>query len=141
LTMVIPFEFDKSRLLKAASFILDDVVDTILRNPQLTKIRIEGHTDNSGTPQYNQTLSETRAQAVLDYLIESGVPPERLEAVGYGQDQPVAANKTEAGRAKNRRVDFMIVENQDQKPPQTEDQLVPGTDNDGVNPDSAESAE
>lgn len=109
ITTKIPFQYNKSRLLRAASFILDDVVDVILRNPQLTSIRVGGHTDNTGEAKYNQKLSEARAQTVMDYLIQKGVAAERLTAVGYGFSQPLASNDTEEGRAENRRVEFVIV--------------------------------
>jgi outer membrane protein OmpA-like peptidoglycan-associated protein len=105
----IPFEFNKDRLLRAASFILDDVVDLILRNPQLKGIRIEGHTDNVGEAQFNKKLSTARATKVMDYLIGRGVAADRLVAKGYGFDKPMAPNGTEEGRAKNRRVDFVIL--------------------------------
>ena len=104
--------------MRAAEFILDDVVDLMLKNPQLTKIRVEGHTDNTGDPAYNQALSEARAETVLDYLVTKGVAADRLEARGYGFSRPIADNDTEAGRAKNRRVDFVIVSNtDDERPP------------------------
>lgn len=106
----IPFAYSKARLLRAAEFILDDVVDVILSNPQLKRIRIEGHTDNTGDAEYNQQLSEDRAAAVRDYLIDKGVPADRLVAKGYGSNKPIARNDRESGRAKNRRVDFVIVD-------------------------------
>jgi outer membrane protein OmpA-like peptidoglycan-associated protein len=104
----IPFELGKARLLKAAEFVLDDVVDVILSNPQLGKIRVEGHTDTTGEEQANMQLSDQRAAAVVEYLVAHGVPASRLEAKGYGYSRPVAPNDTEEGRAKNRRVEFVI---------------------------------
>ena len=106
----IPFAYNAARLLRAAEFILDDVVDVILSNPQLTTIRIEGHTDNTGEAKYNKQLSEARANAVMEYLVAKGVGKDRLVAVGYGYDRPLATNDTEEGRAKNRRVEFVIVD-------------------------------
>ncbi|MBL93430.1 MAG: hypothetical protein CMH56_16640 [Myxococcales bacterium] len=106
---VIPFEFNKSRLLKAASFILDDVVDVILSNPSIGQILIEGHTDNVGAEEYNLELSQKRAAAVRDYLIEAGIPAQQLGAKGYGSSKPVSSNDSASGRAKNRRVNFVIV--------------------------------
>lgn len=103
------FEYNKARLLSASFFLLDEVVDTLLKNPQVTKLRVEGHTDNTGTPEYNQQLSQARAEAVRDYLVQNGVAAERLEAGGFGDARPVAPNTNEAGRAKNRRVEFVIV--------------------------------
>jgi outer membrane protein OmpA-like peptidoglycan-associated protein len=90
--------------------LLDEVADVIIRNPQLRRIRVEGHTDNRGSPQKNLELSKARANAVRDYLIKQGVDPTRLEAEGYGASQPLVPNLTPANRAKNRRVAFKILE-------------------------------
>jgi outer membrane protein OmpA-like peptidoglycan-associated protein len=106
----IQFEFSKATILKESDFILDEVADVLIRNPQLKAIRIEGHTDDVGGKEPNQVLSEDRALAVQKALIERGVEPERLQAQGFGMTKPLASNKTEAGRAKNRRVQFRIVE-------------------------------
>lgn len=106
----IPFAYAQARLLKAAEFVLDDVVDVILAHPELGKIRVEGHTDNTGEEAANKQLSDARAMAVVDYLTAHGVPADRLEAVGYGYSRPVATNDTEEGRAKNRRVEFVIAQ-------------------------------
>lgn len=73
-----------------------------------TNILIEGHTDATGTEEYNQDLSERRADAVAGYLLQAGVGDERLATHGYGEDQPVADNETEAGRQQNRRVEVAI---------------------------------
>ena len=73
-----------------------------------SNIMIEGHTDNSGSADFNQRLSEQRAKAVMQYLIERGIEASRLQAVGYGLTKPVADNKTEEGRARNRRVELVI---------------------------------
>ena len=72
------------------------------------KLSINGHTDNVGNAEKNQKLSEDRAAAVKAYLESKGVDASRLTSAGFGQDQPVADNKTKAGRAKNRRVEFAI---------------------------------
>jgi OOP family OmpA-OmpF porin len=79
-------------------------------NPKVTKLRIEGHTDNVGQPAANETLSGQRALAIKAWLIGKGVPKERLLAVGFGQNKPVADNSTPEGQAKNRRTDFRIAE-------------------------------
>jgi OmpA-OmpF porin, OOP family len=74
-------------------------------------IKIEGHTDSKGTEQYNQILSEERAGAVQNYLIQKGaVQRANISTVGYGELKPLADNKTEEGRAENRRVDILIME-------------------------------
>jgi OmpA-OmpF porin, OOP family len=71
------------------------------------KVQVEGHCDNTGTDAYNQMLSEKRAQAVVDYLVNSvGIDASRLKAVGYGESKPAYSNATKEGRAKNRRVEF-----------------------------------
>jgi OOP family OmpA-OmpF porin len=78
--------------------------------PRVTKLRIEGHTDNAGTPQGNETLSGQRALAIKAALIAKGIAKERLLAVGFGQTKPVADNATDEGKAKNRRTEFHIAE-------------------------------
>lgn len=103
----IQFEFDKATILPASFGILDEVVDILLNHPEL-KIRIEGHTDQIGSAEYNQKLSEQRAQAVRLYLVDKGVSARRLTSVGFGFSKPIAGNDEE-GRAKNRRVQFEIV--------------------------------
>ena len=104
------FEFNKARILAKSYHILDEVVDIMLKNPQVKKVRVEGHTDNVGDADYNRRLSQSRAQAVISYIAEHGVDPSRLDAVGYGEDKPLATNKTNKGRAQNRRVEFNIVD-------------------------------
>ncbi len=83
---------------------LDRVVEYMTHMPSV-RIRISGHTDNVGNPRTNQALSESRAQAVRDYLVSHGIDGSRVEAVGYGDQRPVAPNDTEAGRAQNRRIE------------------------------------
>ncbi len=75
-------------------------------NPTL-KISFEGHTNNVVTPQSNQTLSENRAKAVMDAIISKGIDKNRLSSKGWGQTKPIADNKTEEGKAKNRRVEIV----------------------------------
>lgn len=77
-------------------------------NPGM-QIELRGHTDNQGTQEYNQKLSEARAKAVLDYLVDRGIDRKRLSSVGYGKSMPVADNATAEGRQKNRRVEYRIV--------------------------------
>lgn len=91
--------------------VLDQVVQFMADNPKVTKLRVEGHTDNVGQPADNQTLSGGRALTVKKYLIAKGVAAERLISVGCGQDRPVASNATEEGKAQNRRVQYQIAEN------------------------------
>jgi outer membrane protein OmpA-like peptidoglycan-associated protein len=97
--------------IKPESFkILNQIAELIRSHPELTKIRVEGHTDNVGGAAYNKDLSRRRAGSVVRYLVEKGkVPADRLESDGFGFERPVASNATATGRAKNRRVDFQIV--------------------------------
>ena len=76
------------------------------------RIRIEGHTDSDGSDVYNLKLSQSRAESVRASLIERGVEDGRLLAVGFGEQQPVAPNTTEDDKARNRRVEFIIIERQ-----------------------------
>jgi OOP family OmpA-OmpF porin len=95
------------KLLSSSNKGLNDVVKILQDNPDL-KLSIEGHTDNTGTPEKNQALSENRANAVKNYLVSKGTDEGRLTAVGHGQDEPIADNKTAAGRQKNRRVELKL---------------------------------
>ena len=95
------------KLLSSSNKGLNDVVKILQDNPEL-KLSIDGHTDNTGTPEKNQTLSENRANAVRDYLVSKGIDANRLTPAGHGQDQPIADNKTGTGRKKNRRVEMKL---------------------------------
>lgn len=101
------FNTGSSVLLKKSYKPLDEVVKVLNENPTLI-LDIEGHTDNTGTPEKNQTLSESRAASVKAYLVSKGISEARLVAAGYGQDRPVADNKTAAGRAQNRRSELKL---------------------------------
>lgn len=105
----IQFDFDKATLRPESFPILDDIVITMLNNPEI-KIEISGHTCNIGTAKYNQSLSERRAKAVVDYLIKKDVEAERLSYKGFGLSQPLNDNKTKADRALNRRVEVKVME-------------------------------
>ena len=87
---------------------LDQVAD-VLKQYNQTYIDVYGHTDSTGSDQYNQALSERRATAVADYLAGHGVQSARIGTRGYGKTQPIASNDTDAGRAANRRVEVKIV--------------------------------
>ncbi|MFI5316343.1 MAG: OmpA family protein [Myxococcota bacterium] len=99
----INFDFDKANIKPEAEPVLDAAVEVLKENPDL-HVRVGGHTDSVGAEAYNQGLSERRAKSVRDYLAKHGIDPSRLTAVGFGESQPVADNKTKDGRAQNRRV-------------------------------------
>ena len=103
----IQFENAKATIKPNSYKILNDIAKIFIENPTYI-VEVQGHTDNVGKYDYNMDLSERRAQAVRTYLINHGVPAERLTAHGYGPDRPIDDNKTKAGRAKNRRVEFNI---------------------------------
>jgi len=104
------FATNKDVILQKSFPVLQAVGDALLASPQIKKIRIEGHTDNRGKVEYNTELSRRRAKSVVKWLIEHSIAESRVEAEGYGPQRPIAENKTEAGRAKNRRVDFVIID-------------------------------
>jgi outer membrane protein OmpA-like peptidoglycan-associated protein len=104
----INFETGKAVITAGSFKSLDDLV-TLLNSYPGASVEIQGHTDNNGTPESNKTLSQDRANAVKRYLSAGGVSEARMTAVGYGQELPLADNKTEAGKTKNRRVDFKLV--------------------------------
>lgn len=101
------FATGSAKLLTKSYKPLDDVAG-ILNNATGLKLSIDGYTDNTGTPEKNQTLSQARADAVMTYLASKGVSESAMTSTGHGQDDPVADNKTAAGRAKNRRVELKI---------------------------------
>jgi outer membrane protein OmpA-like peptidoglycan-associated protein len=107
-TVVLPgvnFAFNRADLLPQGKADLDAVIPDLEADRDLT-LRIEGHTDSVGSDAYNQQLSERRAESVKAYLVSKGVTESRIETKGYGESQPVASNDTDAGRAKNRRVEL-----------------------------------
>ena len=101
------FNTGSSQLLKKSFKPLDEVVTIMNENPTLL-LDVEGHTDDTGTPEKNQTLSESRAASVKTYLVSKGINASRLISTGYGQDRPVADNKTAAGRTQNRRSELKL---------------------------------
>jgi outer membrane protein OmpA-like peptidoglycan-associated protein len=103
----VTFGFDSSELTREASVALDDVGRVLQQYPD-TRVNVAGHTDSTGDAGYNQRLSERRADAVGTYLTRSGVSTGRLSMRGYGEEQPVASNDTEQGRAQNRRVEITL---------------------------------
>ena len=106
------FEFDKSDLTSKAKTNLDKLVKVFIDHPD-TKLMIYGYTDNVGKEEYNLKLSRSRANAVKAYLVSKGIGTKRISTEGMGMADPIATNSTDAGRAKNRRVEFSIVANED----------------------------
>jgi outer membrane protein OmpA-like peptidoglycan-associated protein len=90
--------------------VLQAVTDAVQATPEIRRIAIEGHTDNRGKVEYNTDLSDRRARSVVRWLTEHGIAAERLSGKGYGPSRPIADNRTAAGRAANRRVEFIIVD-------------------------------
>jgi outer membrane protein OmpA-like peptidoglycan-associated protein len=103
----INFATGSAKILPNSFKVLDGAVAVLKEFPTM-RIRIEGHTDNVGKPDKNQALSENRANAVRDYFVKKGIDASRLEAKGYGEAKPVQDNKTAAGRAANRRIEFHV---------------------------------
>lgn len=100
------FETDQSTIGAASAAVLREVAEILRKDPSIETVRIEGHTDSTGSVDYNQRLSESRAQAVRAFLIGEGVDPKRLESLGHGPHRPIAPNESVEGRRQNRRVDF-----------------------------------
>ncbi len=108
LTEEIHFEFDKATIQRESYPILKELA-AVLQNYPTLRINIDGNTDSVGSESYNQRLSELRAKSVRDFLIGAGIDKSRLETVGYGEGKPIAPNDTAAGRAKNRRTEFIVL--------------------------------
>jgi outer membrane protein OmpA-like peptidoglycan-associated protein len=102
------FDFAKATLKEESFPELDRTVEFLKNNPKL-EIEIAGHTDNISTDEYNQKLSQARAESVANYIISKGIESNRVTAVGYGESRPVAFNNDEEGRAQNRRVEFKVL--------------------------------
>ncbi len=115
ITEKIFFEYDRDVIKPESYGIIDAVTSVLLSRDWIEEVQVEGHTDSDGPDDYNLDLSQRRAEAVMRYMTDKGVPPGRLTAKGYGETKPIATNKTKGGRAKNRRVQFIIT-----KPSQTD---------------------
>jgi OmpA-OmpF porin, OOP family len=102
------FAFDKTELKKESFTELNKVVDFLKENHSV-EIEISGHTDNKGSDEYNQNLSQGRSQSVVNYLVSQGINEGRLTAHGYGESKPIDTNDTVEGQANNRRVEFTVV--------------------------------
>lgn len=106
----IQFAIDSAQILPASSGLLNEIADVLIKNPRIKKVEVQGHTDNTGDPARNLRLSEDRANAVVSWLTSHGVPSDRLVAKGYGEQRPLLPNVTEGNKQRNRRVQFVIVD-------------------------------
>ena len=105
----IEYDFDKATLRTASKKVLDDLVDFLKLNNNLS-VEIGSHADDRDNNKYNLTLSQDRAKACVTYLISKGISPQRLQAKGYGMTEPVEENTTAEGRAQNRRTEVKVLE-------------------------------
>ncbi len=105
----VQFEKNEAKILEVSHELLNDVADIMKEHVEVKKIRIEGHASSEGGAKYNKKLSDKRAKAVMAFLVDAGVEADRMEAIGYGIEKPIASNDTEEGREKNRRVEFNII--------------------------------
>ena len=106
----VTFENNSAELKPESKDVLNNAVQAIIASPGV-RVEVQAHTDNVGSEKYNQKLSEKRAASVREYLISQGVAAEQVESKGYGEIDPILTNKTEDGRARNRRVELKVIEN------------------------------
>jgi outer membrane protein OmpA-like peptidoglycan-associated protein len=111
----IQFQVDSAIILPESFGLMQEIADTLIKNPRIKRVEVQGHTDSSGTAEYNQTLSEQRATSVLTWLTSHGVSADRLIAHGYGKERPLIPNVTKGMKALNRRVQFIILEQTPEK--------------------------
>ncbi len=104
------FAHDSAQIEPDSEALLEEIADVMKKRTDIQKLEIQGHTDNTGSPVYNQRLSQQRADAVREALVKLGVDSSRLDAKGYGQEKPLVPNVSAANRARNRRVQLMITE-------------------------------
>lgn len=103
----IEFELSRTAIARESLPVLEEIRAILDREPGVTA-EIRGYTDNSGSEEQNRELSQGRAESIVDWLIDQGIAAERLNAAGFGPDNPIASNDTREGRAANRRVEFVI---------------------------------
>jgi OmpA-OmpF porin, OOP family len=104
------FKPGKDVILETSFNLLNQVAATLKASPKIKQVRVEGHTDDEGAETSNQLLSERRAKAVVAFLVKAGVEAARLTSTGLGESKPIDVNTTPEGRANNRRVEFLILE-------------------------------
>ncbi|WP_437831681.1 OmpA family protein [Sorangium sp. So ce1153] len=112
----VQFDTDKASIKPVSDPLLDEVAQVLEEHPEIVLIEIQGHTDDRGTDEHNRVLSQNRANSVMAALVRRGIDSTRLTAQGYGREQPIDDNKTEAGRQRNRRVQFNIIKKAAYKP-------------------------
>jgi OOP family OmpA-OmpF porin len=127
----IDFDSDKTEVADRSFGMLDRVAAVLQRCPE-ADIEIASHTDSDGSTARNQAISEARADAIVEYLVDAGVMRERLTAKGYGETKPIADNKTDEGKARNRRIEFTLTVRSKVPPPE-----VPAAAGDASAPDAA----
>jgi OOP family OmpA-OmpF porin len=106
----VQFAVGSDNILPKSEQLVDEMARALAEHPELKRVEIQGHTDSTGDDFYNLKLGAERAESVKRALVKRGVPPARVTAKGYGEQSPVAPNDTPAGRAKNRRVEFVVVD-------------------------------
>ena len=104
------FSSGRSTIQRKSYAVLDDVVKILKRLEDIGKVQVEGHTDSVGNDDRNMSLSQSRAEAVVQYMVEKGIPEDRLVAKGFGETKEIADNETAEGREQNRRVEFNIID-------------------------------
>ncbi|AUX37425.1 MULTISPECIES: OmpA family protein [Sorangium] len=112
----VQFDTDKATIKPVSDPLLDEVAQVLEEHPEIVLIEIQGHTDDRGTDEHNRILSQNRANSVMAALVRRGIDSTRLTAQGYGREQPLDNNATEAGRQRNRRVQFIIIKKAAYKP-------------------------
>ena len=105
--LLVFFEVNKADLQPSSAPELNRAVELMKAMPSM-EVEIAGYTDATGSAEYNKALAGRRANAVRDFLVQHGIPQNRVEARGYGEDSPIATNDTEEGRSENRRVEFVV---------------------------------
>ncbi len=108
LSETVQFDEDSANLIARSKELLDDVARELTEHPEALKVQIEGHADSSAGAKHNMKLSKERVEAVKAYLVDKGINAKRLTTKAFGETKPLSDNKTEEGRAKNRRVEFRI---------------------------------
>jgi len=110
ITEKVMFDYNAATIKVESNELLTDVAAVLSENANIKKLRIEGHTDSDGKDAYNKKLSQQRADSVKAFLVTAGIDETKLEAVGYGEERPIADNTSDEGKEKNRRVEFNVVE-------------------------------